>query len=82
MPDGELDAVLARYGAHSLRSGFLTESGRRGIAQVDAMALSRHRSLAVAHGYYEAAFALRNPAARLRQTAPPLSWSIPPSGQR
>ncbi|MFW6012269.1 MAG: site-specific integrase [bacterium] len=53
------------FGGHSLRSGFITEAGRRGIPLPDAMALSRHRSLRVAAGYHQAGSVTRNPAAHL-----------------
>jgi integrase len=53
------------YGAHSLRSGFLTESGRRGIHLGEAMALSGHKSVEVALRYYRVGGIHRNPAARL-----------------
>ena len=53
------------FGGHSLRSGFITEAGRRGIPLPDAMALSRHRSLQVAAGYHQAGSVLENPAAHL-----------------
>jgi integrase len=56
----------ARYGAHSLRLGFITESARQGISLPEAMALSGHRSLRVALGYYRAGEVPRNRAARLR----------------
>lgn len=52
-------------GAHSLRSGFITESGRQGAALGDAMALSGHRNNEVALGYYRDGELLANPAARL-----------------
>lgn len=58
---------MARYGAHSLPGGFLTKSDRRGIALADAMALSRHRSVAMALGCHQAAVALNNPAVWLRR---------------
>lgn len=54
-----------RFGAHSLRSGFMTESGFQGINVAEAMALSRHRSVDVAAGYHQAGEGLRNRAARL-----------------
>ena len=54
-----------RFGAHSLRSGFMTESGYQGINVAEAMALSRHRSVEVATGYHQAGEGLRNRAARL-----------------
>lgn len=55
----------ALFGAHSLRSGFITESGRRGSALGDAMALSGHRTTAVAQGYYREGELMRNPAAHM-----------------
>ena len=54
-----------RFGAHSLRSGFMTETGLRGVNLAEAMALSRHRSVQVASGYHEAGAGLRNRAARI-----------------
>lgn len=56
---------VAEISAHSLRSGFLTESGRAGVPLADAMALSGHRSVPVAVSYFRAGSVLRNPAARL-----------------
>ncbi len=55
----------AQFGGHSLRSGFVTESGRRGVPRSEAMALTGHRSPAVFDGYYEAGAVLTNTAARL-----------------
>ncbi len=37
--------------AHSLRVGFLTEAGKRGVPIKDAMAMSGHTSVATAVGY-------------------------------
>ena len=58
-----LDPAL--FGAHSLRSGFMTETGLRGISLPEAMGLSRHRSIQVAAGYHQAGTGLSNKAARL-----------------
>lgn len=55
----------AAFGGHSLRSGFLTEGGRQGKGLGDLMALSGHRSTAVAMGYHQAGAVVHNPAARL-----------------
>lgn len=55
----------AHFGAHSLRSGFITESGRKGTSLQDAMALSCHTATDVAMGYYREGELLRNPAAHL-----------------
>lgn len=53
------------FGAHSLRSGFITETGRRGATLVDAMALSGHKTTAIAQGYYREGELMRNPTAHL-----------------
>lgn len=54
-----------KYAGHSLRSGFMTEAGLRGISLQEAMELSTHRTLQVAASYYQAGSALRNRGARL-----------------
>ncbi|WP_374151386.1 tyrosine-type recombinase/integrase [Xanthomonas hortorum] len=56
------------FAGHSLRSGFITEGGRQGIALPALpalMALTEHRSVAQAIGYFQAGDASSNPAARL-----------------
>ena len=62
-------AVLAGlngdFAGHSLRSGFITEGGRQGIALPALMALTEHRSVAQAIGYFQAGSAAENPAARI-----------------
>jgi len=40
------------YSAHSLRSGFMTEAINQGISLQEAMLLSGHKDVHVAHGYY------------------------------
>jgi integrase len=57
-----LDSALS---AHSLRSGFLTEAGRRGVPLGEAMALSGHAAVQVAMGYYRVGAAGTAAAARL-----------------
>jgi integrase len=52
-----------RFGAHSLRSGFVSQAGRAGVSLGDAMALSGHRSERIALGYHQAGAVTRNPAA-------------------
>ncbi len=52
-------AALAGYdprefGGHSLRAGFVTTAGRQGVSLGDTMALSGHRSTAVALRYHQA----------------------------
>lgn len=53
------------YGAHSLRSGFMTEAGRQRVSLGDAMALSGHKTAQVALGYYQAGNIFENPASNL-----------------
>ena len=53
------------YGAHSLRSGFVTEAARRRIPLTEAMAISNHRSYDVAIGYYRPGRLADNPAAHM-----------------
>ena len=53
------------YGAHSLRSGFVTEAGRQGVPLPAVMAMTEHRSVASVIGYFQAGAVEDNPAARL-----------------
>ncbi|GJD91572.1 Tyrosine recombinase XerC [Methylobacterium hispanicum] len=53
------------FGGHSLRSGFITESGRQGKNIFDAMQLSGHKSMQSVVGYHQAGAALSNEAGRL-----------------
>jgi len=53
------------FGAHSLRSGFVTEAGRQGVPLPAVMAMTEHRSVASVVGYFQAGAAEDNPAARL-----------------
>lgn len=53
------------FGAHSLRSGFITQAAREGISLPEAMAVSGHRTLAVAWGYYRTGNILENSATRI-----------------
>lgn len=58
------------FSAHSLRSGFLTEAGRRGIPLNVAMDLSGHTSVNTAKGYMRAGDLMDEPAARLLDDEP------------
>lgn len=53
------------FGAHSLRSGFVTEAGKQGVPLPAVMAMTEHRSVASIVGYFQAGQAEQNPAARL-----------------
>jgi len=53
----------AAFGAHSLRSGFLTSAARRGASVFKMRDVSRHKSMDVLHAYWG------RPAARSRAKA-------------
>ena len=53
------------FGAHSLRSGFVTEAGKQGVPLPAVMAMTEHRSVASVVGYFQSGQAEDNPAARL-----------------
>lgn len=60
-----LAGLKGDFGAHSLRSGFVTEAGRQGVPLPAVMAMTEHRSVASVIGYFRAGAAEDNPAARL-----------------
>ena len=53
------------FSAHGLRSGYLTEAARRGVALPEAMQQSQHRSVQQAASYYNDAERVRGRAVRL-----------------
>ena len=53
------------FGGHSLRSGFVTEASRQGVALPAIMQLTEHRAVSSVVGYFQAGGATANPAARL-----------------
>lgn len=53
------------YGAHGLRSGFVTEAARRGKPLGDVMAMTTHRSVGTVMGYYQAGNINNNSASNL-----------------
>lgn len=53
------------FGGHSLRSGFVTEASRQGVALPAIMAMTEHRAVSSVVGYFQAGSADQNPAARL-----------------
>jgi integrase len=60
-----LAGLDGNFGAHSLRSGFVTEAGKQGVPLPAVMAMTEHRSVASVIGYFQAGAAEDNPAARL-----------------
>lgn len=55
----------AKFSAHGLRSGYLTEAAHRGVPIQEAMQQSQHKSLAQAAAYYNDQERKRGKAARL-----------------
>jgi len=53
------------YGAHSLRSGFVTEAGRQNKVIGDVMAMTTHRNVSTLMRYYQAGSINNNSAANL-----------------
>ena len=58
----ELAGIEGHYTAHSIRSGFVSQSARAGVGLLDTMALSGHKSVDVCKRYYRAADTMQNPA--------------------
>jgi len=71
----ETAGLAGDFGGHSLRSGFVTEGGRQGIALPALMAMTEHRAVGSVIGYFQAGGVTDNPAARLLKDAilPPAS---------
>jgi len=65
MAEKQAREYAAHFGAHSLRSGFVTECGLQGHSRGEGMALTGHKSSAVFDRYYQAGAVLNNPAARI-----------------
>lgn len=53
------------WGAHSLRSGFVTEAGRQGVPLGEVMALTEHAGVATVMGYFQAGTLLSSRATTL-----------------
>lgn len=56
---------FTQFGAHSLRSGFVTEAGRKNKNLGDVMALTTHKSVTTVMRYYQAGSIINNSAANL-----------------
>ena len=61
----KMAGLEGNFGAHSLRSGFVTEAGKQGVPLPAVMAMTEHRSVASVIGYFQSGQAEDNPAARL-----------------
>jgi hypothetical protein len=53
------------FSAHSLRAGFVTESGRQNMSLPEMMAMTGHHSVATVMGYFRAESALDSKASRM-----------------
>lgn len=60
-----LAGLKGDWAAHSLRSGFVTEAGRRGVPLGDVMAMTEHRSVNSVMGYFQAGSLMNSPATEL-----------------
>lgn len=61
----QLAGLEGDFGAHSLRSGFVTEAGRQGVPLGEAMALTGHRSVQTAMRYFQGGASQEMQAAHL-----------------
>ncbi|MGH8210038.1 MAG: tyrosine-type recombinase/integrase [Steroidobacteraceae bacterium] len=57
------------FGAHSLRSGFVTEAGRQNVPLGEAMGLTGHRSVATFMKYFQSGAVQQTRAASLFKNA-------------
>lgn len=62
-----LAGVEGDFSAHSLRSGFVTEAGKRNVPLAETMALTGHQSVATVLGYFRAESVIHNQAANLME---------------
>jgi integrase len=65
-----VDQPLGKLSAHSLRSGFVTEAGKRGISIGETMAMTGHRSIQTVMTYYQSGELSVSRAARLLDEPP------------
>lgn len=70
--EGTSRPISARVGEHSLRSGIVTEGGRKGIALPALMAMTGYRVKGSVIGYFQAGGVPANPAARMLDDRPAL----------
>lgn len=64
-----LAGVQGDFSAHSLRSGFVTEAGKRNVPLAETMALTGHQSVATVLGYFRSESVIHNQAAHLMDEA-------------
>ncbi len=61
----QLAGLQGDFGAHSLRSGFVTEAGRQNVPLGDTMAMTGHRSIQTVMRYFQTGAISKTRAARL-----------------
>lgn len=61
----KLAGLEGDWGAHSLRSGFVTEAGRQGVPLGDVMAMTEHTSVSTVMGYFQSGNMLNSSATGL-----------------
>lgn len=61
----KLAGLEGDWGAHSLRSGFVTEAGRQGVPLGDVMAMTEHTSVSTVMGYFQSGNMLNSSATSL-----------------
>jgi len=66
----KLAGLTGHWGAHSLRSGFVTEAGRQGVPLGEVMAMTEHRSVGTVMGYFQAGSLLNSRATCLLDIKP------------
>ena len=65
--------LVGDFSAHSLRSGFVTEAGRRRMDTADAMAMTGHRNYETFMGYHRAEDPLNREASRMLDDEDPVA---------
>ncbi|WP_188982106.1 site-specific integrase [Pseudomonas matsuisoli] len=61
----EMAGLDGDWAAHSLRSGFISEAGRRNVPLVEIMAFTEHRTVATALQYYQSGALIKSTATLL-----------------
>lgn len=77
----KLAGLDPNFGAHSLRSGFVTEAGRQNVPMGEAMAMTGHRSTTTFLRYFQPGVISHSRSARLLED-PPSAIDEPPRSGR
>lgn len=77
----QLAGLEGDYGAHSLRSGFVTEAGRQNVPIKEAMGLTGHRSLVTFMRYFQTGAVQQTRAANLFSSSVASTSSSGSSGE-